>query len=117
MAFLAAFLAYLGTAVGIAMALLMSLSAFLAVPAQPDIPHQTLAMAAKPGEPKTAPATPSTTAVPSKIGPYAAPAVAENKPAPQFKSAAYARKAQMPDFEARYMGYVNEPSADSSRFQ
>jgi hypothetical protein len=143
MAFLATLLAYVGTVAGVVLALLMPLCAFLSTASQPMIPHQTVAIAPKPSGPKPAPSTPAAS---TKIGPHVVPAIPEGRAAPQLRNIADAdaRKAQLandtsrdqyfhrperqdrakhwayqlvPDFEARYMGYVNEPSADSSRFQ
>jgi len=143
MAFIATLLGYLGTVTGVALALLMAICAFVSSPSQPAIPRQTVAIAAKPGEPKAA-ATPLTTTISAKSGPNVVPTVPEDRPVPQLRNIASARRAPMandssrdqnfhqperlerakhwayqlePDFETRYMGYINEPSADSSRFR
>jgi len=144
MAFLATVLAYLGTAIGVTVALLMSLCALFSAPGALPSPHQTVAMAAKRSEPKIRPAVPATPVVSSGIGPQVAPAVPDSRPVPQYGSVASAHRTRtanvtsrdqyyhrpdradrgkhwayqlVPDFESRYMGYVNEPSADTSRIE
>ncbi len=128
MAFLATLLGYLGTVTGIVVALLMSYHGLLSTPNQGAMPQPTLTVAAKPSEPKIAPAT----KLPGRSGAQRASAMdARRRPravsvmARQQNIRRADRQQQAkrwayqlaPDFESRYMGYVDDPSADSSRFR
>ncbi len=150
MAFLATLLAYLGFVSGIAVALLMSLGAFLAAPKQPlnqqAIVHQTVAMAPKPIEPKIAAITSSATTSSATNEASATQILVgsrHSRPSRTFGSTVAVRRIRtvntasrdqnhgrdpqehasqwayqlVPDFDSRYIGYVNEPAADTSRIR
>jgi hypothetical protein len=146
MVFLASMLAYFGFVTGIAVALLMTMTAFLATPDHPTIALPAVAMARKPSV--SAATTNATTTLTSRIGQqnqHGAPGIWKGLPVSQIKSAGYARRRvqmanktarkqflhmlarqermrhwasqQGPDFESRFMGYVDDPSADRSLVQ
>jgi hypothetical protein len=130
MGFLASLIAYLGAATGIVVALLMALTIFLAAPDQPTITPQKSAIVSSPRKfGSTKDATPRVTA---GIG-YWKPSVTsgiirEGGLELQIKRPAYALymlawrertrhlafQQQTSDFESRFMGYVDDPSADPS---
>jgi hypothetical protein len=143
MGFLASLIAYLGAATGIVVALLMALTVFLAAPDQPTITPLKSALASRPGKfAATENATPRVTAGIGQWEPSVTPGVREGWPPLQIKSATYARSRvhaasetsrkrflymlarqertrhlayeQAPDFESRFMGYIDDPLADHS---
>ncbi len=162
MTFLATLIGYLGMVTGIAVALMMSLSAFLA-PSQPRVPLQAVKMAresvalkavadAGPSRIRTskiATAARGAVQAPPKVSPPIVNAAPEDtihkiRSIPEFRHDAYAHNVQIDDtpsqdqyphrftlrghanprahliglnFAARYMGYVDDPSGDKSRFR
>jgi hypothetical protein len=142
MGFLASLVAYLGAATGIVVALLMALTIFLATPDQPTITPQKSVIASSPREfAATKDATPR---VMARVGHWkVTPGIREGHLDLQIKRPAYARsrihtakgtlrkqllymlvwrertrhlafQQQRSDFESRFMGYVDDPSADPS---
>jgi hypothetical protein len=144
MSFLASLIAYLGAVTGIVRALLMPLCVVLSAPSQSTVPHQTVAMALKPSEAAaTTNVTTKVTFRIGQRERRVAPSLLEGGAFLQIiKSAAYARRRvqtanetsrkqslhtldrlermrhlayqQEPNFASRYMGYVDDPSADRS---
>jgi hypothetical protein len=139
MGLLASLIAYLGAATGIVVALLMAMTVFLATPDQP----RTSAIASRLGKfAVTKNATPRVTAGIGQWEPSVTPGIREGGPDLQITSTAFTRSRvhtgnetsrkeflymlarqkytrhlaskQAPDFESRFMGYVDEPSADRS---
>jgi hypothetical protein len=141
MALLASMLAYLGAATAIAVALLMATTVFLATPDQPTSTLQTLAMASRPIAPEaTTNATTKPTPMIGRLEPRVPLQLLDSGTASKIKGGAYTRprphtanaslrkqflhmlarqertrrwaNQQEPDFGSRYMGYVDDPSAD-----
>jgi hypothetical protein len=89
MALLASVLAYLGAATGIAVALLMTTTVFLATPNRPAIRLQTLAMASRPSAP--AATTNATTKPALGVGRWKPRAAFGQRVGLQTKGSAYTR--------------------------
>jgi len=129
MGFFASLVAYLGAVIGIVLALLLPLRALLSVPIQSAAPQQTAAMAPRFSEPATM--TNTTMKATSRIRPRklrVAPRVLDdllntaNDTSRKRSLYMLARQQhtghsafqQRPNFASRYMGYVDDPSADRS---
>jgi hypothetical protein len=125
----ASIVAYLGAVIGIVLALLLPLRALLSVPIQSTAPQQTAAMASRPGEPTAT--TNTTMKVTSRIRPRkprGVPRILDdwlntaNDTSRKRSLYMLARPEhtghfayqQRPNFASRYMGYVDDPSADRS---
>jgi hypothetical protein len=132
MSFFASIVAYLGAVIGIVLALLLPLRVLLSVPGQSTAPQQAAAMAPRLGEPVAT--TNTTMKVTYRIHPrkpYVAPSILDD-----WRNAAndtsrkrslymlarqdYSTHLAYPlrlTFASRYMGYVDDPSADRSLVQ
>ena len=129
MGFFASIVAYLGAVIGIVLALLLPLRVLLSVPGQSTTPQQTAAMAPRPSEP--AATTNTTMKVTSRIHrgkPRVTHSILDSwldtandtsrkrslyMLARQEHTGHFAYQ-QRPNFASRYMGYVDDPSADRS---
>jgi hypothetical protein len=128
MGFFASIVAYLGAVIGIVLALVLPLSLLLSVPSQSTAPQQTAVMAPRLGEPAaTTNTTMKETSGIRRGKPRGAPGIldawlnAANDTSrkrslymlaqEQTRNPAYQRRL---NFAARYMGYVDDPSADRS---
>jgi hypothetical protein len=132
MGFFASIVAYLGAVIVIVLALLLPLRALLSVPSQSTAPQQTAAMAPRLNEP--APTTNTTIKVASRIRqrkPRVAPRILDDwlntandtsrkrslymlARQEHTRNSAYQQRL---NFASRYMGYVDDPSADRSLVQ
>jgi hypothetical protein len=129
MGFFASTVAYLGAVIGIVLALLLPLRALLSVPSQSTAPQQTAAVASRPSG--SAATTNTTMKVTSRIHrgkPRVTHRILDSWPdtandtsrkrslymlARQEHTGHFAYQ-QRPNFASRYMGYVDDPSADRS---